>query len=158
MSKKVLIILSFISICLVGGGLYAFSLDRQIPSITLAPGLEREPAPSFSPTVERQKVYEQEIKVTLGDRIVLGKITDVLADLGTIKWGDKASYEILIRNSEDEPVRIAVNTTGNISAVIDFNYPELIEPLSSEIVTVHISGKKRGFYTGFIIVERANEK
>lgn len=107
----------------------------------------------------RETVYQQEVRVSIGDRIILGKVTDELADLGTIKKGDKASFNIVIRNGEDEPVGIIASASGNISALITFDYYGIIESRSSGNITVHISGDgEEGSYSGIITVEeRVNE-
>lgn len=167
MGKKGLIILTLIIVSLVAGGLYVYSLlDRQTPSVgeegtpTSAPSV-----PSFSQTVtgetiERQNrlIYQQAIKVAIGDSIILGRITDELADLGTIKKGDKASYKIVIHNDKDESIHIVVNTTGNITQVVDFDYAEVVSPQSSGNITVNISGDTEGSYSGTITVEQVSEE
>lgn len=107
----------------------------------------------------RETVYQQEVRVTIGDRIILAKVSDELADLGTIKRGDKASFNIVIRNGEDKPIRIVVNATGNVADLVTFDYAEVINPQSSGNITVHISGDgEEGSYSGIIAVEeRLNE-
>lgn len=157
--KKAIItaITTAILVCVIGVLLSC----NQAPSVTQTPS--GNPARSLThivtgETVERPKVYQQEIRIAIGDRLILGKVTDELADLGTIKEGDSASYEIVISNGEDEPVEIIARVSGNISALITFDYDEIIEPQSSGVITVNISGDvQKGPYTGVIVVERVNE-
>lgn len=157
--KKAIIsaITTAILVCVIGGLLSC----NQAPSVTQTPSGNQARSLTRTvtgETVERPKVYQQEIRVTIGDRIILGRLTDELADLGTIKKGDKASYEITIHNGEDEPIHIFVNTTGNISQVVAFDYAELITAKSDGIITVNISGDTEGFYCGIITVEQLSEK
>ncbi|KTB48896.1 hypothetical protein DEALK_17430 [Dehalogenimonas alkenigignens] len=103
---------------------------------------------------EQPKLYQQDIKVTIGDSIILGKITDELADLGTINKGDKASYTITIHNAAEQTIKIKVNTNGNISQVATFTYSEIIAPKVNGVITVDVRGETAGFYSGTITVER----
>jgi hypothetical protein len=101
-----------------------------------------------------QKVYEQEVRVAVGDRIVLGRVTDEMADLGTIKKGDKASFKIEINNGRKKPISIVAKADGDISPLVDFEYPEVIDARSSGTITVYVSGDTEGSYSGTITVER----
>lgn len=105
-------------------------------------------------TVEGFMIFEQKIKFSIGDRIVLGKITDELADLGTIKKGDKASYNITVKNNKDEVLKVFCSIEGNASEFITVDCPREIGPLSSANVTIAVNARgDYGYYEGKIIIK-----
>lgn len=108
--------------------------------------------------VEEAAIFQHEIKMTIGDSLVLGRVTDELADLGTVKKGDTASYTIIIHNSEDNPVKVVPSASGNISELVDFEYQEVVEAQSSANITVRINADaEKGFYSGLISVRRGSQ-
>lgn len=55
---------------------------------------ENTSAPTENIPTKPTVLHEQDVKVIIGENIVLGKITDELADLGTIKKGIKPLLQL----------------------------------------------------------------
>jgi len=129
------------------------------PATQTSPPAQTPPPAQITPDVEVEEatVFEHDIQVTIGDRIVLGRITDELADLGTVKKGDNASYIIIIHNGENNPVKVVPSASGNISELVGFDYQEVVEAQSSANITVLINADaEKGSYSGLISVKRGS--
>lgn len=89
----------------------------------------------------------------VGDSLVLGKITEKRADLGTLPQGSTAEFQISISNNADRPQQLMISVDGNASKLITFGMIELVQPGSTISVNVLVNASmEKGFYFGIIVI------
>jgi len=92
-------------------------------------------------------------EAVVGDNLVLGKITEKIADLGTLPQGSSAQFQISISNNADRPQKLLLSVEGNASQIITFDVIELVQPGSTTSVTVLVNASvEKGFYCGIIVI------
>jgi len=90
----------------------------------------------------------------VGDNLVLGKITEKRADLGTLPQGSTAQFQLSISNNADRPQNLLLSVDGNASKLITFDVIELVQPGSTASVTILVNASvEKGFYYGIIVIK-----
>ncbi len=90
----------------------------------------------------------------MGDNLVLGKITEKRADLGTLPQGSTAQFQLSVSNNADRPQRLLLSVEGNASIIITFDAIEIVQPGSTASVTILINASvEKGFYYGIIVIK-----
>jgi len=94
----------------------------------------------------------------VGDNLVLGKITEKRADLGTLPQGSTAQFQLSISNNADRPQKLLISVDGNASKLITFDVIELVQPGSTASVTILVNASvEKGFYYGIIVINGVYE-
>jgi len=94
----------------------------------------------------------------VGDNLVLGKITEKRADLGTLPQGSTAQFQLSISNNAARPQSLLLSVDGNASKLITFDVIELVQPGSTASVTILVNASvERGFYCGIIVIRGVYE-
>ena len=97
-------------------------------------------------------------ETTVGDNLVLGKITEKRADLGTLPQGSTAQFQLSIFNDADRPQSLLLSVDGNASKLITFDMIELVQPSSTSSVTILVNASvEKGFYCGIIVIRSIYE-
>jgi len=97
-------------------------------------------------------------EAVVGDNLVLGKITEKRADLGTLPQGSTAEFQISISNKADRPQKLLLSVDGNASKLITFDMIELVQPSSTSSVTILVNASvEKGFYCGIIVIRSIYE-
>ncbi len=94
----------------------------------------------------------------VGDNLVLGKITETRADLGTLPQGSTAQFQLSISNNADRPQTLLLSVEGNASIIITFDAIEIVQPGSTASVTILVNASaEKGFYYGIIVIKGVYE-
>lgn len=97
-------------------------------------------------------------EATVGDNLVLGKITEKRADLGTLPQGSTAQFQLSISNNADRPQKLLLSVDGNASKLITFDAIELVQPGSTASVTILVNASvEKGVYYGIIAMKGVYE-
>lgn len=97
-------------------------------------------------------------EATVGDNLVLGKITEKRADLGTLPQGSTAQFQLSISNNADQTQRLLLSVEGNASKLITFDVIEIVQPGSTANVTILVNASvEKGFYCGIIVIKGVYE-
>jgi hypothetical protein len=115
---------------------------------------QEEPIADPSLLVNKSLPFE----AVVGDNLVLGKITEKRADLGTLPQGSTAQFQLSISNNADRPQKILLSVDGNASKLITFDVIEIVQPGSTASVTILVNASvEKGFYYGIIVIEGVYE-
>ena len=97
-------------------------------------------------------------ETVVGDNLILGKITEKIADLGTLPQGSTAQFQLSISNNADRPQKLLLSVEGNASIIITFDLIEIVQPGSTTSVTVLVNASvEKGFYYGIIVIRGVYE-
>jgi hypothetical protein len=115
---------------------------------------QEEPIAETSLLINKSLSFE----TIVGDNLVLGKITEKRADLGTLPQGSTAQFQLSISNNADRPQKILLSVDGNASKLITFDVIEIVQPGSTASVTILVNASvEKGFYYGIIVIEGVYE-
>jgi len=115
---------------------------------------QEEPLVDTSLLINRSLPFE----AMVGDNLVLGKITEKRADLGTLPQGSTAQFQLSISNNADRPQILLLSVDGNASKLITFDVIELVQPGSTASVTILVNASvEKGFYYGIIVIKGVYE-
>lgn len=115
---------------------------------------QEEPIADTSLLVNKSLPFE----AAVGDNLVLGKITEKRADLGTLPQGSTAQFQLSIPNNADQPQRLLLSVDGNASKLITFDVIEIVQPGSTASVTILVNASvEKGFYCGIIVIKGVYE-
>ena len=129
----------------------------QAESSSIESGISKSQEESIADTsllINKSLPFE----TTVGDNLVLGKITEKRADLGTLPQGSTAQFQLSIFNNADRPQKLLLSVDGNASKLITFDVIELVQPGSTASVTILVNASvERGFYCGIIVIRGVYE-
>jgi len=115
---------------------------------------QEEPIADTSLLINKSLSFE----AIVGDNLVLGKITEKRADLGTLPQGSTAQFQLSISNNADRPQKLLLSVDGNASQLITFDVIELVQPGSTASVTILVNASvEKGFYCGIIAMKGVYE-
>ena len=115
---------------------------------------QEEPIADASLLINKSLPFE----AILGDNLVLGKITEKRADLGTLPLGSTAQFEISISNNAERPQRLWLRVDGNASKLITFDVIDIVQPGSTASVNILVNASvEKGSYCGIIVIRGVYE-